>query len=153
MKNLKENLQVKQLDKKIKAFNKIAFLTPAHGWIFVTRTTLGMSLEQLGKKMGMSAQSVKEMESRERDGVISLKVLNMAAKAFGLKLSYGFSAPSESLEQLIKRRAEAKAKQIVSRTNRTMILENQANSKSRIIKSVKELKDEIIRNKSKYLWD
>lgn len=42
--------------------------------------------------MGISAQSVKEIEQRERDGGVSLKVLNTAAKAFGLKLSYGFSA-------------------------------------------------------------
>lgn len=112
-----------------------------------------MSLSQLGKRMGVSAQSVKEIEQRERSGGVSLKVLKTAAKAFDLKLTYGFSTQNKSLEYIIQKRAEALAKQIVLRTNKTMISEKQANSKVSLRKSIKEQTNEIIANKSKYLWD
>ena len=54
------NLQLEQLNKKLKTFKKVSLLTPPSGWIFSVRSSLGMSLAQLGKKMGVSAQSIKE---------------------------------------------------------------------------------------------
>lgn len=151
--NLKKNLQIEQLDKKIKAFKKLESFTPAPGWIYAVRTSLGMSLAQLGKRMGITAQSVREIEQRESNGSISVKNLNAAAKALGLKLTYGFSAPGMSLGEMIKHQADKAAEKIVSRTNKTMQLEDQANSKARIRKAIKDKAAEIIDKKNKYLWD
>lgn len=153
MKNLKRKLQLEQLNKKIKAFNKLESTNISGGWVYATRTVLGMSMEQLGKKMGITAQSVKELEQREKDGVISLNNLNEAAKAFGLKLTYGFSAPNEDLEKIINERALEVARKIVARTNVNMDLENQANSKSRLRKAVKDRAAEILDKNAKCLWD
>lgn len=153
MKNLKRKLQLEQLDKKIKAFNKLESFTPSHGWVYATRMALDMSMEQLGKKMGITAQGVKQIEQRERDGGISLNNLNDAAKAFGLKLTYGFSAPGKSLEKIINEKALEIAKNIVLRTNLTMNLESQANSKSRLKKAIKDRAAEIAAENSKCLWD
>lgn len=147
------NLQVEQLDKKLKKFNKLSTSQPSLGWIYVTRKALGMSLKQLGDRMGMTAQSVKEMEQREKDGVIGLNALNEAAKALGLRLTYGFSAPSKNLEQMINERSKLKAEQIVLRTHKTMSLEKQANSKARIRRAINEQATEIANKKPKYLWD
>lgn len=152
MKNLNRSLQIEQLDKKIKAFKRLESFTPPGGWIYTTRTTLGMSLAQLGKRMGITAQSVKEIEQRERNGSISVKNLNMAAKALGLKLTYGFSAPGESLKNIIQYRANKVAEKIVLRVNKTMQLEDQANSKARLKRAIKEKASEIINKKIKYLW-
>ena len=153
MKNLKRKLQLEQLNKKIKAFDKLEPASPACGWVYATRTALGMSMEQLGKKMGITAQSVKELEQREKDGVISLNNLNEAAKAFGLKLTYGFSAPNKSLEKMINERALEVAKNIVLRTSQNMNLENQANSKLRLRKAIKNRAEEILEEDTKCLWD
>ena len=153
MENSKRKLQIEQLDKKIKAFTKLKSLTPSYGWIYATRISLGMSLEQLGKKMGITAQSVREIEQREQSGGVSLKILNEAAKAFGLKLVYGFSSPKQSLEKMIDDRAYEVAKKIVLRTHKTMQLENQANAKSRLNKAIKQRAEEIANKNTKYLWD
>lgn len=153
MKNINEKLRIEQLDRKMKAFLKNSPIPSSVGWIFVTRTALGMSLEQLGKKMGMTAQSVREMELREKDGTISLKSLKQAAKAFGLGLSYGFYPVEANLDKMVKKRSQEVAEKIVLRTHRTMQLENQANTKARIRKSIKEMQANLLRSNLKSLWD
>lgn len=153
MENLKRKLQLEQLNKKIKAFDKLEPASPACGWVYTTRTALGMSMEQLGKKMGITKQGIKDLERREADGAISLNNLNEAAKAFGLKLTYGFSAPGKSLEKMVNERALEVAKNIVLRTSQNMNLENQANSKSRIRKAIKDRAAEILAENEKCLWD
>lgn len=153
MKNIENNLQLEQLDKKFKAFRKLNKLTPPKGWVFATRTTLGMSLGQLGKRMGVSAQAVKGLEQREKNGSISLKNLDEAAKAFGLRLTYGFYSPDKSLKKIIDDRAYKMAEQIVARTHKTMQLENQANSKARLKRAIKERAKEIVDKNTKSLWN
>lgn len=153
MKNPVANLQLEQLDKKIKDFKKVSSLIPPSGWVFSIRLTLKMSLAQLGKKLGISAQSVREMEQRERQGNISLKNLDEVAKVLGLRLVYGFYSPDKSLKKIIDDRAYKMAEQIVARAHKTMQLENQANSQTRLKKAVKERAKEIIDKNIKSLWD
>lgn len=153
MKNKKINLQIEQLDRRIKAFSKLDSSTMSRGWVYATRTALGMSLAQLGKKMSITAQSVKEIEQREQVGAISLKNLNDAAEALNLKLTYGFSATGYSLEKMIELRARNLAEKIILRTHKTMQLEDQANSRSRLRKAIKDRAQEIIDKNIKYLWD
>lgn len=147
------NLQLEQLNKKLKTFKKVSLLTPPSGWIFSVRSSLGMSLAQLGKKMGVSAQSIREMEQREKQGSVSLKNLDDLAKAFGLRLTYGFYFPDKDLKKIIDDRAYKVAEQIVARTHKTMQLENQANSKARLKRAVKERAEEIVNKNIKRLWD
>lgn len=153
MKNIKKGLQIEQLDRKIKSFGKLEPEMPATGWIYATRTALGMSLEQLGKKMGMTAQGVKGLERREQEGSLSLKNLKEVARALNLKLVYGFSAPEKSLNKMIKNRARSVAENIVLRVDRTMQLEKQANSPARIKKAIKDRASKITANQPRYLWD
>lgn len=153
MNNSKRNLQIEQLDRKLKSYSKLASFTPSRGWIYATRTALGMSLDQLGKKMGVSAQAVKGFEQREQAGTISVKNLNDVAEALNLKLTYGFSSPGKSLEKMIESGSRSLAEKIILRTHRTMQLENQANSKMRLKKAIKERANMIIDKNIKYLWD
>lgn len=153
MKKFQQTLILKQLDKKIKNYNKLSSAKSTSGWIDDIRTSLGMSMDQLGKRLGISAQGVSEMEKREREMSISLKRLDEAAKAFGLRLTYGFSAPAKNLEQMINEVSRIKAKEIVLRTHKTMSLEKQANSRARIKRAINEQATEIANKKPKYLWD
>lgn len=147
------NLQLEQLNKKLRTFKKVSLLTPPSGWIFSVRSSLGMSLVQLGKKMGVSAQSIREMEQREKQGSVSLKNLDDLAKAFGLRLTYGFYSPDKDLKKIINDRAHKVAELIVARTHKTMQLENQANSRARLKRAIKERAGEIIDKNIKRLWD
>lgn len=154
MKNNKQQLLLEQTDKKIQVFKELKTITtPTKGWINTFRTALKMSLRQLGQRLQISAQSVKEIEIREANGTITLKSLRDVANALDMKLVYGFVCKHESLEQMIEKRALALAKEIVMRTNNTMTLEDQQNSAERIEKAIAQKTAEIKYEMPKYLWD
>jgi predicted DNA-binding mobile mystery protein A len=112
-----------------------------------------MSLRQLGNRLAISAQSAKEIEERESNGTITMNSLRAAANAMDMKLVYGFVSKHETLEQMIEKRAKELASEIVMRTNTTMTLEDQQNSKERIEKAIAQKTVEIKFEMPKYLWD
>jgi len=150
----KHKLLIGQLDKKIQLFKGVKEVAiPVTGWIHAIRTALKMSLRQLGNRLSITPQSMKEIEQREKDGSITLKNLREAGRALNLQLIYGFIPKEESLENMIEKRAYEIAKEIVMRTSQSMKLEDQENSKERIEKAIKERAEEIKNAMPGYLWD
>jgi predicted DNA-binding mobile mystery protein A len=150
----KQKLILEQIDRKILQLKKLEDLTiPTSGWIYAIRQALGMSLRQLGNKMGITPQSVKEIEVREKNGTISLNVLRQFGKSLDLKLVYGYIPKQDSLEMIIEKRAEDIAREIVYRTSISMKLEDQENNPKRIKKAISDKTNEIKREMPKYLWD
>lgn len=147
-------LMVEQLDKKLMPFKHVAGIAaPPAGWIKAIRTALGMTLQQLANKHGISKQSVLEMERREKEGTITLNTLRDLAQSMDLKLVYGFVPADGSLELMIERKAKELARSIVLRTSVTMQLEDQKNADERIQKSISERADFLMREMPKSLWD
>jgi len=154
MSKLKQNkLVIEQLDKKFRAFKSLPFTIPTAGWIHAIRTALNMSLRQLGNRLSITPQSMKELEQREKDSSITLKSLKEAGKALNMQLIYGFIPLEKSLETMLEKRAHEIAKEIVLRTSHNMMLEDQENSKERIEKAIKERAEEIKNEMPGYLWD
>ncbi|MBW6479729.1 MAG: mobile mystery protein A [Bacteroidales bacterium] len=150
----KQKLIMEQLDTKILLLKKVEnIVIPPSGWVYSIRQALGMSLRQLGKRMGITPQSVKEMEEREQNETISIKVLRQFGKSLNLKLIYGFIPLSGNLEDIIEQRAYELAMEIVNRTSISMKLEDQENNPARIQKAIKEKANEIKTEMPKYLWD
>ncbi len=150
----KKQLQTDQLNARLQAFRESAKQSrPASGWIKTIRTTLGISLQQLGKKLGITKQSMQEMELREAEGSITLNALQEAAKVMDMQLVYGFVPKDGTLDALIERKANEAAEKIVLRASNSMKLEDQENSEIRIKKAIQEratiLKNEV----SKIIWD
>tara|TARA_Y100000034_G_scaffold19233_1_gene21557 strand:+ start:3013 stop:3189 length:177 start_codon:yes stop_codon:yes gene_type:complete len=54
----KKKLLVEQLDKKLKIFSTIKTETPIKGWIHTIRTSLNMTMEQLGTKLFITKQGI-----------------------------------------------------------------------------------------------
>jgi predicted DNA-binding mobile mystery protein A len=154
MKNTKKQLILSQTDKKLEKLQDLKEVSiPPRGWLHTLRTALQMSLRQLSAKASITPQSLKDMESREVAGTITLNTLRDVANAMDLQLVYGFVSKHESLEQMIEKRAKELATEIVMRTNNTMTLENQQNSKQRIAQAIAEKTAEIKFEMPKYLWD
>jgi predicted DNA-binding mobile mystery protein A len=150
----KQILILEQIDNKILILKKAEKLSvPSSGWVFAIRQSLGMSLRQLGSRMGITPQSVNEIEKREIEGTVSLKVLRQFGKAINLKLVYGFIPEQGTLKGMIEKRANELAKEIVTRTSASMKLEDQENSPVRLKKAVKEKANEIVREMPRHLWD
>jgi predicted DNA-binding mobile mystery protein A len=154
MKNSNQQLLIDQADRKLKPFYGLEMIPiPPKGWINTVRTALKMSLRQLGNRLNISPQSVKEIEERESNGSLTIKSLREAGLALNLKLVYGFVPLDGSIEGMIEKRAYQLAKEIISRTSQSMVLENQENREERLKKAVDIKAREIMDKMPKYLWD
>jgi predicted DNA-binding mobile mystery protein A len=150
----KQKLILEQVDYKILQLKKIEDLAiPSTGWVYAIRQALGMSLRQLGNKMRITPQSVKEIEEREKNGSISLNVLRQFGNCLDMKLVYGFIPKETSLYDMIEKRALELATNIVNRTSISMKLEDQENNPERLQKAIQEKKNEIKSEMPKYLWE
>ena len=150
----KNKLQLEQLESKIKVYVPITKVAvPPTGWIKAVRLGLGMTLQQLANRISISKQSVLEMEQREKDGSISLKLLRDSARALDMELVYGFVPKDGTLDALIERKARELAIKIVNRTSNTMKLEDQENSENRIKKAIDERTTLLKNEMPKILWD
>ena len=150
----RKRLQIAQLNQKLAAYNSADEVNhPSIGWVKTIRTSLGISLEQLGAKLGITKQSVHHLEKREGDGSITIKALEEAAQALDMRLVYGFVPIDGSVERLIEKKARHLATEIVMRTSANMKLEDQENSPERIQKAINERTREFMEELPRELWD
>ncbi len=150
----KKQLLIEQLDQKLKPFqNTEMVLVPDKGWINTIRTTLNMTMAQLGTKLGVTKQGVKRIEESEAKGSISINSLKEIGDALDLKLVYGFVPKDGTIDNLINIKAGRLAQKIVLRTNQNMKLEDQGIGVDKINESIKDLANEIKREMRKSLWD
>ena len=150
----KKKLLVAQLDQKLSVFKDAKLMPiPQKGWINTIRTTLNMTMEQLGTKLKLTKGAVQKIEERESIGQITINKLKDVGEALDLQLVYGFVPKDGTIENLINLKAEKLARKIVLRTNQNMKLEDQGISDEKIKDSIIELASEIKREMRKSLWD
>jgi predicted DNA-binding mobile mystery protein A len=150
----KRSLQLQQLNNKMASFALLTEVAiPPTGWIKAIRTAFGMSMQQLGKKLSITKQSIQDIEKREQEGAITIKALSELGKALDMRLVYGFVPNDGSLDALIEKKAAQLATTIVLRTSNTMKLEDQENSRQRIAKAIQEKTAELKNEMPKILWD
>jgi len=148
------SLQLEQLEQKLTAYKAAGEVPiPPTGWIKNIRSSLNMTMEQLGRKLGMTRQGVRSIEERESSGSISIKTLKEVGNAMDMQLVYGFIPKDGSMQKMIKRKANELAQRIVLRTNLNMVLEDQGNGEEKIKKAIEELAEELEREMRKALWD
>lgn len=147
-------LQFQQLSKKMETFSALkSVVVPPTGWVKAIRAALGISAAQLGHKLSITRQGVMELEKREKDGAVTIKLLQETARALDMQLVYGFVPNDGTLNALVERKAKELAIQIVMRTSANMQLEGQQNTPARIQKAIEERTEELKREMPKILWD
>jgi len=154
MMQLKNKLLLDQVDARLQPFAAMEpVAVPPRGWINAVRTAINMSLRQLGERLGISSQSVKEIEEREADGSITLKKLRDTAEAINMQLVYGFIPRNGSIKAMIEQRAYELARDIVMRTSASMKLEEQEVSSERLERAIADRAEEFTRELPKVLWE
>ena len=154
MKHSSRKLALEQLDKKLQQFRPMQSISvPDRGWIHAIRVSLNMPLRQFAKRMGITPQSVNEIEEREATGVITMNSLRTAAEALEMKLVYVLLPKDASLEEMIERRARVVARSIVQRTATSMALEDQGVSKERLEAAITAKTADILQALPRTLWD
>lgn len=150
----KKKLLIEQLDQKLAEFkNAGMILVPQKGWIHTIRTTLNMTMDQLGTKLKLTKGAIQKIEEREAAGQITINKLRDVGQALDMQFVYGFVPKDGTIDNLINLKAEKLARKIVLRTNLNMKLEDQGIGDEKIKASIKDLANEIKREMRKSLWD
>lgn len=128
MKSRMNALRRSQLEKKLApllaARQAFGPEQPRGGWLKVVREALGLTLTQLGERLGTDAASVIRLEAREADGRIALATLERAAAAMDCDVVYAV-VPRGGLTAVRRMRAERMADYLLGRIAFTMSLEAQ----------------------------
>ncbi len=149
-----QRLQIEQLEAKLEKFQHLADVAaPPQGWVRFIRQSIGMSLRQLGVRLGMSPQSVRDLEMREAEGKVTLTALGNAAASLDMKLVYAIVPAGCTVSDLIRIQAKRLAEEAIRRTSVSMSLEDQAIGGAEVLHEIEELTDELVRHRSRSFWD
>jgi len=147
-------LALDQTQIKLNQFSKLkSESNPDNGWVNTIRISIKMSLRQLGERLFITPQGVKDLEKREREGAITINTLREVGRVLDMDLVYGFISRHNSLEDMIEERAREIAVELVMRTSEPTKLENQADSQNDIKKEIQQKTYEISSSMPSYLWD
>lgn len=124
---------------------------PKRGWIKDAREILGLSAQQLARRMGVSQPTVAKMEQSEARGSVTLASLRRAAEAMDCRFVYAFVPPT-SFEAIVRDRAVEAATRLLDRVDHTMSLEAQGPDESFRARRVQELAEEMVRTLSREIW-
>jgi predicted DNA-binding mobile mystery protein A len=147
----KKTLRIAQLDQILERFKGLDKAPmPKIGWVRTVRLTLGMSMRQLGERMGITAQAVAQMEERETQGAVTIESLQTAARAMNMKVVYALLPAEGTLESMVEARALELAKEMVALELKDLSPAEKALMQERLEKSILtkalELRAKIPRN-------
>lgn len=124
---------------------------PPIGWLAALRNALGMSGADVANRMGLSRSAVYQAERNEVEGAITLNQLQKLAEAMGGRLVYAI-VPEGSVDDLIRAQARLKAETRIRRVNIHMELERQGLSKEQLELRIRDLANELMRDRSTNFW-
>jgi predicted DNA-binding mobile mystery protein A len=140
----------KNLDERFQEFGVAGrYTAPVRGWIKAIREGLGMTTDQLAKRLGVKQPSVVAIEQSEAKGATELATLRRVAEALDCRLIYAF-VPNKPLETMVRDRARLFTRRRHAPIEHSMLLEDQAVTG----KDVDDRLDEIVRETNPRLfWD
>lgn len=148
------DLNVKTLDDSLSTFSKLPNgRRPTVGWARAIREALGMTRDRLASRIGLRGPSVNTLERSEARGTITLESLDKLARGLGCRVVYAIVPPEgETLESLLRKRAEAVARDRLSRVSHSMKLENQALDPREEKRQLKRAVDSLLAGSRRILW-
>lgn len=141
-----------QLDSRFTRLREMrpALHAPRGGWLRALRTSLGMRLQDVGARLGVSAQAVAQMESREAAGTITLNGLREAAAAMDAEV-FVVVVPARGSAESLDQRAESVARVLAAQVHHSMRMEDQATGDAEWRARVADIKATLLRTPS-LLW-
>lgn len=106
MKNdITSRLERVSLDKAFDKIRNVMYIKkPINGWIRTIRESLGMSIAQLAKRVGVVSSRIYKIENDEIDNKLTLNTLENIAKALNCKLFYVL-IPEKPLQTILEDRS------------------------------------------------
>lgn len=154
MKSLKVQFFLDETQDKLNPFSVLkSEIKPDNGWVNAIRVSIKMSLRQLGERLHITPQGVRDLEKREKEGAITINTLKEVGRVLDMDLVYGFISRHNSLEDMIEERAREIAEEVVLKTRQTMQLDNPRESEIDIKKAIQQKTYEISSKMPSNLWD
>lgn len=154
MSNRKQKLILEQISRNLATFQEGSQTpVPSEGWVRTIRKAINMTLGQLARRLQKKPPTINDFEKREQAGTITLQSLREIAEAMDMKLVYAIVPKSGTLDEMVNEKVALKAQEIVNRTSTTMALEDQENTKPRLLEALVEKKNELKNEMPKFLWD
>jgi len=145
--------QIKQLETKLLAVAANEQKFPKTGWLRTIRETLGLTLEQVGKRLGIGKMAVQMTEMSEQNKTIKLETLEKFADALDCQVYY-YLVPKKSWSKQLEQSAEQLARKLIASSKLHMALENQTvNDQTITEEQIKLIKQELLMGKLSKLWD
>lgn len=145
-----QKLRLRQLDEALKEWKNLR-PRPETGWIRVIRESLGMTLSDLARRVGVSFQALSQFEKAEREGTITLSRLQTVADGLGCDLVYAL-VPRESLQVSLESEARRRARRMLDTVRHSMVLEAQNISEEEIESQLRELTEELLAGSWRKIW-
>lgn len=143
-----------QLDDSIDPFRSaLPAARPPKGWARAVRQALGMSAEQLARRVGVSRETIATLERSEARGRITLASLEKLARGLGCRMVYALVPENDvSLADVRRKRALELARAQLARVSHTMKLEAQSLTPGRERRQLERLADELLAHSPRRLW-
>jgi predicted DNA-binding mobile mystery protein A len=117
-------LRLQQLDRGLRSL-KNAPPRPDAGWLASVREALGLTLEDVARRLGIGRANVLRFEKYEASERITLHNLHRVAEAMDCELVYALIPKSGSFEDLAEKPIRDRTRQDVESVVHTMTLEDQ----------------------------
>ena len=154
MKSSKVQFFLDETQDKLNPFSVLkSVINPDNGWVNAIRISIKMSLRQLGERLHITPQGVRDLEKREKEGAITINTLKEVGRVLDMDLVYGFISRHNSLEDMIEERAREIAEEVILKTEQTMQQDNIRKSENEIKKAVQQKTYEISSKMPTNLWD
>lgn len=147
-----KNIVLSHSDKLFVEIKKSRKPVPPRGWIHFIRTSLGMTLEQLGRRLNLPKSNVSQIQSHEVSGTVTLNTLKKVAEALDCEFYYAF-LPKSSLRETVKKQAQRYARKHLESVSVTMALEAQDVAEGVKREQFEELVEELVRTGNRRIWD
>jgi len=154
MKSSKVQFFLDEIQGKLNPFSVLkSEIKPDNGWVNAIRVSIKMSLRQLGERLHITPQGVRDLEKREKEGAITINTLKEVGRVLDMDLVYGFISRHNSLEDMIEERAREIAEEVVLKERQIMQLDNSSKSENDIKKAIQQKTYEISSKMPSNLWD
>lgn len=99
-------------------------VVPVGGWLRAIRTALGMTLDDVARRAGITRSSVLHLERSEVKASIQIDSLRRMATALDCELVYAL-VPRQSLRQMVEQQKDRRADELNAKMRTHMRLEDQ----------------------------
>lgn len=143
----------KQLDQRLRMFAELKKTQPPlRGWIRAIRDALGMTGEQLARRIGVQKQRIVALEKGEVAGTATINSMKRAAEAMDCVFVYAL-VPRDSLEANVERQARKYAEKIHAAIQHSMILEQQGLTDDERRQSIEANTEKFVRETVRDMWE